>query len=1290
VDTNGNDLTASGGTVTLTTTAGSISAVTDNSDGTYTATLTSSTSVETATITGQLDGNDLNDDASVTFTSGVADAATSTISANPTEITADGSSTATITVQLKDAYGNNLSAGGDNIALATTHGSLGSVTDNGDGTYEATLTAATDLGSAVITGTLNGTVLTDKATVDMVSGNAATIAYIYGESQQDTVAQTLSDSLVVEVMDVHGNAVSGASVNFSIDTTPTEAQQQTLSHDQMTTDNNGRAYTKLTLGTKTGTYSVIAMVGSSLADTTEATAIPDIYDLDNATLEADPTEIVADGNSSSTIELTLLDQFGNLVNSTGLQVDFATTAGTLGDATNDGNGNISIPLTSATELATAKVTAKVAQTDVPDEAMVNFTVGTIASITLEDADDGTGQAYDSDLNIKAGTVLTFYAIGRDTQGHFVDQIETETWEVVNISGPYKTDNLNVASDDKSAQAEPKGVGQFRIKATDDQYGSFTTDTITVSPNVPNQLVKLHGDNQKQPTRSTLDDSLVVQLSDAYGNAISGDTVLFAVDVAPHNSSDFSVTPPQMITDNQGKAFTKLKLGNEAGKYEMLAQLKSDDQVSTKFDAEAIYSAPDPSFVDTVNTIVFNGSSEVYAYAEDDITLNPESDFSIEMWTLPKGVNEQGNLIAKWNENNPDDVNNQFRVYLKESTLYAELRLEDGSTISLQSKEFVKESQNKGKANEIGNKNLANQTYEWAHLALVWNGQNQQVELYHNGFRADQKSISGQLNSSDERMIVGKAFDGEIHEIRFWNSNRTRTDIQAFKDLILSSQSDGLDMYHTFDEDDQEKAPDLTDQKNDLYFTDGVTRNFSVRNVTEVQMMEDESFVNTFKALDAAGGTIAVEITRLPEHGTLYQYEDGSSGAEIAGANESLADEENRAVYQPDAYFNGLDSLKFRMTDKYGNTAEATRLLRVLPVNNVPQLSLNSSSQKAWEFNQRDTMRVWMDTLTTDPDHSLSDLTWSARVLDPTTSAKSPSRGSKISNNARGKDGALKPGLASSSKSSGPTEAADQNSDDTPVVYEHSNASDSLIVSVDEQNRIIEFTTTPRYVDENVQVEITATDPEGASTVDTAYVTVHYVNAPPEPFDLISPAPVTKLDTLGVTMVWESTQDLEHEEIRYTLHVTRSDGETRSWAGLTDTTKQLYNSEFLDYSYTYSWFVTATDQKADVRSNTTFDFDTPGEAPDRYSLKQNYPNPFNPSTNIEYWVPVNSRVIIKVYNVVGQEVATIVNRPEMVPGTYEARWDARQMASGLYFYQMIAVGLENGERYIVTKKMTLVK
>ena len=90
-----------------------------------------------------------------------------------------------------------------------------------------------------------------------------------------------------------------------------------------------------------------------------------------------------------------------------------------------------------------------------------------------------------------------------------------------------------------------------------------------------------------------------------------------------------------------------------------------------------------------------------------------------------------------------------------------------------------------------------------------------------------------------------------------------------------------------------------------------------------------------------------------------------------------------------------------------------------------------------------------------------------------------------------------------------------------------------------------------------------------------------------------------------------------------------------------------------------------------------------EIPSRVSLKQNYPNPFNPSTNIEYAIPDRLHVVLKIYNSLGQEVATLVNDRQS-PGNYIATWDATSASSGVYFYKMLA-GFE-----IYTKKMILIK
>jgi len=98
--------------------------------------------------------------------SGPANAGTSTISANPTVLENDAVSTATITVQLKDAGGNNESSGGESVNLITTAGTLlGTVTDNGDGTYTQLLRSSSNVEVATITGVLNGTPMTDQVTV---------------------------------------------------------------------------------------------------------------------------------------------------------------------------------------------------------------------------------------------------------------------------------------------------------------------------------------------------------------------------------------------------------------------------------------------------------------------------------------------------------------------------------------------------------------------------------------------------------------------------------------------------------------------------------------------------------------------------------------------------------------------------------------------------------------------------------------------------------------------------------------------------------------------------------------------------------------------------------------------------------------------------------------------------------------------------------------------------------------------------------------------------------------------
>jgi hypothetical protein len=90
-----------------------------------------------------------------------------------------------------------------------------------------------------------------------------------------------------------------------------------------------------------------------------------------------------------------------------------------------------------------------------------------------------------------------------------------------------------------------------------------------------------------------------------------------------------------------------------------------------------------------------------------------------------------------------------------------------------------------------------------------------------------------------------------------------------------------------------------------------------------------------------------------------------------------------------------------------------------------------------------------------------------------------------------------------------------------------------------------------------------------------------------------------------------------------------------------------------------------------------------DVPTRFSLKQNYPNPFNPATNIKFDLPKTSFVSIKIYDVSGREVETIVNE-KLQAGKYETRWNGSSYSSGVYFYKLMTEGFTETKRMLMIK------
>lgn len=87
----------------------------------------------------------------------------------------------------------------------------------------------------------------------------------------------------------------------------------------------------------------------------------------------------------------------------------------------------------------------------------------------------------------------------------------------------------------------------------------------------------------------------------------------------------------------------------------------------------------------------------------------------------------------------------------------------------------------------------------------------------------------------------------------------------------------------------------------------------------------------------------------------------------------------------------------------------------------------------------------------------------------------------------------------------------------------------------------------------------------------------------------------------------------------------------------------------------------------------------------YALQQNYPNPFNPTTTVRYLLPLTGHVTLKIYNVLGQEVVTLIGCQQEA-GDLSVEWNASNVASGAYFHRITANGGTKGKMFSDVKKM----
>jgi len=148
---------------------------------------------------------------------------------------------------------------------------------------------------------------------------------------------------------------------------------------------------------------------------------------------------------------------------------------------------------------------------------------------------------------------------------------------------------------------------------------------------------------------------------------------------------------------------------------------------------------------------------------------------------------------------------------------------------------------------------------------------------------------------------------------------------------------------------------------------------------------------------------------------------------------------------------------------------------------------------------------------------------------------------------------------------------------------------------------------------------------------------------------------------------------------------------KTWAAIFVDTTELQIRDIVFTDINHGWIL-GDDGKL-FKTNTggiVTEIDEIGNLPIEFSLSQNYPNPFNPKTTIEYEIPGKSNVTIKIYDILGREVQTLVNNLEQVRYKYKVEFDASALASGVYFYRMQVNPVSGAGSFVQTKKMIVLK
>jgi len=441
----------------------------------------------------------------------------------------------------------------------------------------------------------------------------------------------------------------------------------------------------------------------------------------------------------------------------------------------------------------------------------------------------------------------------------------------------------------------------------------------------------------------------------------------------------------------------------------------------------------------------------------------------------------------------------------------------------------------------------------------------------------------------------------------------------------------------------------------------------------VNANEDINKSITLAGTDVDGDTLSYKISSLPANGYLFQTSDGSTrGDTIISTPTTVSDISQQVIYisAQDGYGDGHGNFGFKANDGTADSEETT-----VTVNVAPKVEDREAIPQTVGATEDTDVTITLIGADKDGDP----LTYKITTL--------PSNGNLFETS----DGLTRGNTITSVPTtiSGPV------------------------------HRIIYISAKDGNGDGHGNFGFKVNDGTADGNEAIVTINVNAVNDPPTPITIISPADSSEIiitmnnkDTSRVVFDWTSSIDVENNELTYMFEyelkmvninnetISYYDGKDLLYPGLIITYSEILENldQFLSPGGIITWSVDVTDGIDTVFTTDERVIFVIGKyaalaveettIPDEYSLNQNYPNPFNPTTRIQYSLPKAGLVQISIYTLMGQKIATLVNR-NMDAGQYIITWHAmddqgRKVPSGIYFYT-----LESGS-YRAIKKLVLLK